>query len=703
MSPEQARGKSVDRRADIWAFGCVLFEMLTGRQTFPNGETASDTLAGILARDPDWSALPPGLPPKVRALIERCLREDPERRLRDIGDARVETEEARQEAQLRLSAPGSGKRRERVLALIVLAFFLTTIAGGVRLFSVSTPEAPAVWLDTVRPQQTHGLLGSYRLSPDGRKLAFMTGPPPFLIWVRPLDAPAAQWITRTDTIAGNESIFWSADSQYIAFVTDDGRLMKVPAAGGAASEIARLPAGGRYDGSWSASGEILLASDLPGPVLRVPEGGGEPKPATELDAARKEQSHRFPEFLPDGKHFLYLATNAEPRNRMIYVGALDSKKRDPLESITGHAKYADGHVIFVRDGALMAQAFDPDRLKLAGDAFALVNPVAPSTELTAIFSVSTTGTLFYRIVDNPSGSGGRGNVGGVTQLLWFRKGGRGSSASPDGEYIEPELSHDGKFVAFSRVTPRGISVLEIETGNIFPVTSGKFDDLNARWSPDGKRIAFQSSRDGGTSLYTREVGVVGEDKPIFKGASSLSLSDWSPDNKYLIYTAGNDIWALPISDAPKGGEVTPIQITQTPEVELLPRVSWDGKWIAYTTGGGGTAEVWIQSFPDLGVKRKVSINGGASPRWNRNSRELFYYLPARPGTMMSVTLRVTGSSFTTDPPVTVVNPGARHTAALGVAPDGRFLIQMVGAGNTRGTHPFTVIQNWPAAFAAEDR
>jgi serine/threonine protein kinase len=707
MSPEQARGKTVDRRADIWAFGCVLFEMLTGRQTFSSGETVSDTLAGILARDPDWSALPPGIPTKVRALLERCLRKDPDRRLRDIGDARVEIEEARSESQVRPSGPGYGKRRERVLAALALAFFLTTIAGGVRLFSSSAGgDVSAVWLETVRPLQTHSIFGSYRLSPNGRKLAFITGPAPFLIWVRALDAPSAQWVANTDSIAGNDSIFWSPDSEYIAFVTGDGKLMKVPAAGGAAQELSRVPPGAIYDGTWSAAGVILLASDVPGPVLRVPEGGGEPKPATELDASRKEQAHMYPDFLPDGEHFLYLATSAESRNRMVVVGALNSKERQPLEAITGQAKYANGHIVFVRDGALMAQPFDADRLKLTGRAFALANPITPVTQLSAIFSVSTTGTLFYRVANSSQRDffplGGRGDGGGATQLFWFdRKGGRGSAAGSDGEYIGPELSPDGKFVAFSRGTPRGISVLEMETGNVFPVTSGKSDDLNPRWSPDRKTIAFQSSRDGGTNLYVREVGMVGEDRLIFKSSSAITLSDWSPDGKYLIYTADNDIWALPYSGDPKAGEMKPRQVTQTPEVEAAARVSWDGRWIAFTVIGSGDPEVWIQSFPEPGLKRKVSINGGVSPRWNRNNRELFYYTPRTP-TVMSVALKAAGSSLTTDAPVAVVSRNGPGPRVFGVSPDGRFLLQIAGAaagGGGRGTEPFTVIQNWPAAFA----
>jgi hypothetical protein len=357
MSPEQARGKDVDRRADIWGFGCVMYEMLTGRQAFPNGETLSDTLAGILVREPDLQALPAATPPKIRALVERCLRKNERRRLRDIGDARIAIEEARSELTASAAAgvlPAGSRRRELVFGALAAVFLLTATGMAARLFLQGAPAARAVRFDLPTPV---GMPNSFYLSPDGRKLAFVTSSlAPARIWVRSLDSATAQPIPSTEGIAApapffnggnlgeNNALFWSADSQSIGFVAE-GKLKKVAAAGGPAQVLASLPASVNTFGAWSADGVILLASDAVagGPLLRVPASGGQLAPATELDKSKKEQSHRFPHFLPDGQHFLYLSTGSDARERVVYVGALDSKDRHPLQGIAAEVKYSSGH------------------------------------------------------------------------------------------------------------------------------------------------------------------------------------------------------------------------------------------------------------------------------------------------------------------------------------------------------------------------
>jgi len=727
MSPEQARGKEVDRRTDVWAFGCVLYEMLTGTQPFPNGETLSDTLAGILVREPDWQALPASTPPKVRALVERCLRKDERRRIRDLGDARITLEETRGEWEASAAAaaiPMASRRREVVFGALALVFLLATAGLAARLFLQAAPLAPAVRLDLPTPV---GMPNSVYLSPDGKKVAFVTSPAaPGRIWVRSIDSATAEPIPSTEGIVApapfwlagnlgqNNALFWSADSQYIGFVAD-GKLKKVAAAGGPAQVLASLPAAGNYFGTWSANGVILLASDAiaGGPLLSVPAAGGEPTPATELDKSRKEQSHRFPHFLPDGRHYLYVSTGSDAKDRAAYVGTLGSSERHSLEGIAAEVKYSSGHLIFVRDGALMAQRFDVDRLQLAGDAFPVADRFAPPAALTWSFSVSTTGILAYR-----ASAGGAAAVTSL-ELVWRdRKGTRLTLAGAEAEYQGPELSPDGKFVAFARGAPADIWTLDIEKNVSSKWTTDAAADLNPRWSPDGKTLAFDSARDGVANLYQRAVGVTGADTLVFKSETAKTLSDWSRDGKYLAYVAGNDVWALPLTEKPgdaKAGEPKPIQVTKTSFAESVPRISPDSRWVAYVSNKSGQNEVYVQSFPEPGIEQQVStgaigsVVALAQPRWSRDGKELFYYVPA-PGRIMAVSIKPAGTSLNAAAQVQLFShPGyPGFTSLFNVTTDGRYLFQLApgaaavttapGAAGAlvhpASQAPITVIVNW---------
>ncbi|MGQ0736206.1 MAG: protein kinase domain-containing protein [Acidobacteriota bacterium] len=732
MSPEQARGKEVDRRTDVWAFGCVLYEMLTGRQPFPNGETLSDTLAGILVREPDWQALPEATPPKIRALLERCLRKDERRRIRDMGDARIAIEEARSESEASAAAaavPRASRRREVVFGALALVFLLVAAGLAARLFLQTAPQTPAVRLDLPTPV---GMPNSFYLSPDGKKLAFVTSPAaPGRIWVRSLDSAAAEPLPSTEGIVApalfyfggnlgqNNALFWSADSQYIGFIAE-GQLKKVAAAGGPAQVLATLPPAGNYFGTWSQNGVILIASDAiaGGPLLRVPAAGGEPGPATELDKTRNEQSHRFPHFLPDGRHYLYLATGSDARDRVVYVGTLDSAERHPLEGIAAEVKYSSGHLVFVRDGALMAQPFNLDRLALAGDAFPVADRFAPAGALTWSFTASTNGILAYRAA--VAGAGGVASH----ELVWrARQGTRLTVAGAEAEYQGPELSPDGKFVAFARGSPADIWTLDIEKNVSSKWTTDAAADLNPRWSPDGKSLAFDSARDGVANLYQRAVGVSGADTLVFKSEGAKSLSDWSRDGKYLAYVEGNDVWALPLTAKPgdpTAGEPKPIQVTKTSFMESVPRISPDSRWIAYVSNKSGQNEVYVQSFPEPGIEQQVStgaIGSGptlAQPRWSRDGKELFYFVP-NPGRIMAVSIKPAGTSLNAAAQVELFrHPGFPGFASLfNVTSDGRFLFQLApsaaastnpGAGNPQNfaaQAPITVIINFAGHRARE--
>jgi Tol biopolymer transport system component len=697
MSPEQARGKSVDRRADVWGFGCVLFEMLTGRQTFAAGETLSDTLAGILVNEPDWQALPPATPPKIRALLERCLRKDERKRLRDLGDARVAIEEARSELDARAVAarvPADSRRRELVFAGVALAGLMAVLGLSAPIFLDGARAAAPVRFDLAVPV---GVPNSFYLSPDGRKVAFVTVPQAGArIWVRAIDALAAEPIPSTEGItaapvAGNSNnagqnnlLFWSADSQNIAFVAE-GSLKKVSAAGGPAQVLAKLPAGGNYFGSWNESGVILLASDAAagGPLLRVPAGGGQPPaPATELDKSRKETSHRFPHFLPGGRHFLYVATGSDARDRTAWVGTLDSSERRPLPGIAAEVKYSMGHLVFVRDGALMAQPFDVDRLEPTGEAFTVAERFAPPTALTWTFSVSNRALAFRAAADSAPAAAN-------TELVWHdARGARQAVAGPEAEYLVPELSPDGKFVAFARGSPADIWTLDIEKNVTSKWTTDAAHDFNPRWSPDGKVLAFDSARDGVANLYQRAVGVTGADTLVFKSDAAKTLTDWSPDGKYLAYIQDNDVWALALSTDAKGDH-KPIQITKTSFTESQARISPDSRWIAYVSNKSGQPEVYIRSFPDPGVEEQVSTGAGggfgggaerAQPRWSRDGRQLLYFTAAgRSPRFMSVSVKPSGASLNAAAPVQIFpHPALRNpfSTVFSATTEGRFLMQV---------------------------
>jgi len=731
MSPEQARGKDVDKRADVWAFGCIFFEMLTGRQTFANGETLSDTLAGILVHEPDLRSLPAATPPRIRALIERCLRKDERRRIRDLGDVRIALEEARSESAIVATAavPAASRRREIVFGALASIFLVISAGLAARLFLHTAAAPRTVRLDLPTPV---AMPNSFYLSPDGRKLAFVTSAAaPARIWVRALDAATAEPIPSSEGINApgpfylpgnlgqNNALFWSADSQYIGFFAD-GKLKKVAATGGPAQVLASLPNGADYFGTWGADGVILLASDTTGggPLLRVAASGGQLVPATELDRSRKEQSHRFPHFLPDGRHYVFLATGNDTHDRTVYVGTLGSNERRVVPGIAAEVKYSSGHLVFVRDGALMAQPFDVRRLQLAGDAFPVADRFAPAGALSWSFSVSSNGILAYRAFTD--GASTAVNM----ELVWYdRKGTPLGTAGPEAEYNDPELSPDGKFVAFARGTPADIWTLDIDKHVSSKWTTDPANDLHPRWSPDGKLIAFDSAREGGSGIYQRAVGVSGTDTLLFKseGGKSLELSDWSRDGKYLAFVQDNDVWAVALpanpSADPKSPSVTPIQVTKTPAfLERLPRISPDSRWIAYVSNKSGRDEVYVQSFPEPGIEQQVSdmgagtggAIGGPQLRWSRDGTELYYYVSPPPRFMM-VAIKPAGSSLNAAAPVTLFpKPNLAPSASIfSVTTDGRFLLQLRPAATTAANQtspaavghpadqaPITMIVNW---------
>jgi len=720
MSPEQARGKEVDRRADVWAFGCVLYEMLTGRQTFPQGDTLSDTLAGILAREPDWKLLPTDTPPRIRSLLERCLRKEERRRWGGMADVGYEIEEARNELDASARRPASAlmaRRRRLILNTLALVFFLITIAGGLWYFLAPAPEVHALRSEYLGPQGTAiAGMSEAELSPDGRKLAFIKrSEGRLLIWVRTLDS-IPQPLPSTEG-TGTE-LFWSADSQFIAF-SSEGKLKKVAFGGGPAQVVADLPDNAVYAGTWNDNDVILIGSEGGGPLLRVPAAGGALTPATELDEEHRETAHAYPYFLPDGRHFLYLARSSDPqRSAAAFVGELDSKERISLPGIASEAKYASapkgGYLVFIRDGALMAQPFNAKRLTSAGEAFPVADAlVSAQSALAGPFSVSAAGDLAYFRPFNISG-----DVATSARFAWFDRSGKQMAlAGPEGPYVSisladllaalvageprfsgfPELSPNGKSVAFSRDNPSDIWILDIERSLMSPLTSNPAEDSYPIWSPDGRTIAFRSEREGSGNLYTRGVGVVEQDKPILQDEESKFPTDWSRDGKYLAYfTDTGDIWALPVSKDDE--EPKPFRVTETEFFESDAKFSPDGRWITYVSNEPGQPQVYVQSFPEPYFKEQISTANGVMPRWSNDGKEIYYI--AFDGRLMAVSLKASGSSLQIEKPAPLFQaPGPLNN----VAPDGRFL-SFTDFGTSTSSNPVTqirlahavVIQNWSA-------
>ena len=653
--------------------------MLTGRRPFPNGETVSDTLANILKGQPDWKFLPADTPPKIRPLLERCLRKDVWYRLRDIGDALVEIEEARSEpnppavVQPLLKPPS--RRWTYGWASVALVSLATALVLAFRLFFPHASDESAVRFQ-IFPEEGSTFSGPVELSPDGRKLAFIaTSDGKRVIWIRPLEAPSAQ---RLSTTEGATRLFWSADSNHIAF-SADGKLRKVASTGGISQVICNLPkTGGGYDGAWGPNGVILLGSLDNGPLLRVSAAGGQPEPLTQLDASRGELSHGYPSFLPDGDHYVYLASSSNPENDASYVGKLGTMKRERLEGIGSAVKYSSGYVLFTRDQLLMAQPFDEKKAQLSGEAFLADRFISP-TAVTAQFSVSATDAIAYRAANRAN-----------SRLTWFDRTGKiATPVSSVGEFRNPQVSPDGKLVAFDRGDPADIFVLEIESGLIKRFTSQAAANTAPVWSPDSQSIAFRSSRDSEGNLYSRAFGVIGEDKLLMKTSVGKSPSDWSNDGKYLVYTSESDVWALPLSSP----DSKPLQLTQTPFTEANPRLSPDGHWLAYQSNESGAAdEVYIQSFTHPELKQLISTAGGSLPRWNPDGKELYYLSPD--SMVMAVSIKTNNESLTPALPVPLFRAQLPANAAsrnFGVSRDGRFLMNQAGAEQSV---PITVILKW---------
>jgi eukaryotic-like serine/threonine-protein kinase len=697
MSPEQATGKPVDKRTDIWAFGVVFYELLTGRRPFV-GESIQETVAAVLREEPDLNRVPA----QVRPLLRRCLDKDPKRRLRDIGDAMPLLEEP---------TPNEMLRRRSALLWRGVATLLAIVGAVVWWATARTPPMPEITRFQIAPPDNDDFGLALSVSPDGRKLVFAGQGQEGRgrLWVRDLDSVTSRPLPGTENDFGG-SPFWSPDSRFIAF-GDGHKLKRIDASGSAPPEtIAEIRSVVRVGntatapslglGSWGRDGVILIGSRRAGPIWRVPEAGGDPAAVTAVDPQQLLNAHGLPFFLPDGRHFIYFKVGSED-SQGIYVGSLDTKpESQPTQRLLASASQAiyvasrtsqRGQLLFMREGRLLAQSFDANRLALTGEAFPIADQVG-QTGAYGFFS-AIDGVLAYR-------------AGRENQLTWFDRQGKAFdqmsepantnvlSISPDNRLVFARLDLDkGNFDIWLTELARGVT------------TRVTFDPANDSFpvrSPDGSRIVFNSDRSGVLDLYRKELNGGGRDELLLHTGKNKWPDDWSHDGRYLIYEeldaeGKEDLWLLPLEGAPK-----PFVWIRSPFRENYAQFSPDDRWIAYQSNESGRLEVYVRPFmsnnaaaPPPAGSYQVSKDGGARPVWRRDGRELIYVGPNQMLTAVDVTA---DPRFQTGSPKALFRlPALADVIHFALHPDGqRFLIPAPAAGG--GRSPITVVMNWQTAL-----
>lgn len=675
MSPEQAKGRAADPRSDIWSFGVVLYEMITGKPAF-SGENVVEIISGVVRADPDWRALPEHTPPAIRSLLKRCLQKDRNRRLRDIADARFQIEEALAVPAHPHAVAPVRKSRERMLWI---AGMLVVVSVMTFLYLRRAPaEAPEIRVQIVTPPGAD--LTGFALSPDGRKLVFRAATEgKTQLWLRPLDSETAQPIPGTESAgrAGDSVfIFWSSDSRSLGFFTG-GQLKRIDLDSGLVRSLAIARGAG---GTWNSDGTIVFAPTYSSPLYRVPANGGEVVQVTDIDPPRVT-GHFSPQFLPDGRHFLFHAYGP-PESRGIYVGSLDSRESHRLIDADSAGVFVPpDYVLFGRKGSLQTQRLDLKTLRPAGDLMLVAPQHAVDLDYIRSAVSGTSAAVAYRPSDVER------------QLVWFNRAGREiqAVAPPDAalKVLGTEVSPDERTAAVINASSGNLSVwlTEMASG-----VSRRFSLIPSWhccpvWSSDGASLLFSSDPKGPASIFEKPVNRAGAETALFELSEDVLPRDWSSDGRFILYRVnstktGEDLWVLP-----SFGDKKPIEVARTAAQEPDGRFSPDGRWIVYQSNETGTTEVWVQPFPGATGKRQITSGGGRIPRWSRDQRELFYIGPDN--RLMALPITFSGSSVQTGRPVPLFTlpPDSEYSVARSGQ---RFLINKVA----KDASPITLIFNW---------
>jgi Tol biopolymer transport system component len=697
MAPEQLEGSEADARSDIFSFGLTLYEMATGKRAF-GGKTQASLIASILKEEPQpISALQPVTPPALERLVSTCLAKDPDERRQTMHDVLLELRwiaGAGPQPEIHGAPAARTRTRERFLWLfLVLLLGAAGVALGLARHRTPSLEPRAIRTFVPAPDKTSlrstGFgAGPVVISPDGSRLVFSArkedGTEP--LFVRPLESLVATPLAGTE---GASYPFWSPDGRSIGFFADS-KLKRIDAAGGPALSLCDALSG--RGGAWNPEGIILFAEAQGSGLFRVPAAGGTPIEVTRLDKARQEGTHRWPQFLPDGRRFIYYSRTAVgSETNAIMAGSLDGGDAKVILRTQSDAVYASGYLIFMRETTLMAQPFNADDLTLTGDAF----PIAEQVQLDwsfarGVFSTSENGILVYQTGVPSAGS----------QLTWYDRSGKQTGTLGDKAlYTDFSISPDLKKVAVTisepRVGPPDLWIYVVARNLRTRFTFDAGPDNRPVWSPDSSRVIFSSARAGSFDLYIKSDSGSSNEELLLQAQYDQLPESWSADGRYVAYYnrgvpgTRSDIWVLPLS-----GTRTPIPFLQTGFQEQDPQFSPDGRWIAYTSDESGREEVYVAPFPGPGRKWQISTVGGSRPRWRQDGREIYYL--AVDNTIIAVEVGQQGSSFEVGvaTPLFVIRP-QRIGTIYRVSPEGqRFLVNT--AVEEERTSPLTLVVNWIA-------
>jgi len=705
MSPEQARGKPVDKRTDIWSFGVVLYEALCGRRPF-EGETATDLVARILEREPDWSTLPRETPPIVQLLLRRCLAKDRNKRLHDIADARIDLEQAIADptsSMLRLgdaaiSAADARIRRgvwRRTLPWVLTGMFAVALAMmGVSFWRATRPTPkPVVHLEVVVAGKAPTFdLGTptMAISPDGKRLVYLvaTGATRYL-YLRTLDQLEGTLLAGTEE-AYNP--FFSPDGHWVAFFTDK-KLKKVSVSGGAPLILCDVTDGG-LGGTWGTDGTIVFAPNYAGGLWRVSAAGGKAEEITKPDGENKKASHCWPRFLPDGKAVIFTVSGggvSDFNDATIELLSLETKQRRTLHPGGSYGRYVpSGHLVFVQKETLFAAPFDLEGLELTRPPTPVLQSIAFVAYMGAAdYDFSQTGTLVYRREEPLSR---------LSTLVWVdRQGAITPLVDTPRDYWHPALAPDGKHLAVvisaeNNENSGYVWTYDIERESFTRLTSDDGVYPSPVWTPDGQRVAYASGMDQESlGILWKPADGAGEAERLTDSSSNQWPRSWSPDGKVLVFTTWDektygDIWFLRLE-----GDRKPEVFLQTPSSELAAQFSPDGRWLAYRSNESGKFEIFVRPFPGGDRKWQISNGGGWNARWSADGKELFYL---QDKTMMAVAVSAEGASFSADKPRKLFE--APSLWSFDVAPDGQRFVMVKSAEEEKDadrTH-LTFVFNW---------
>ena len=689
MAPEQAKGKPVDKRADIWAFGAVLFEMLAGRPLF-EGDTVSEVLASVLKDEPRWTALPVNTPPAIRRVLARCLERDLKRRLHDIADVLPDLEEAERAGPL----PRARDRRAiwfgaagvaagaalTAVVLMLLGSSWRQPSDGLRTLSVLPPAG-----QSVLPEVTGGAV-----APDGQSVVFVAGGADAAaanLWLRSFSNAAPRVLPGTK---GALEPFWSPDSSRLGFFAD-GKLKTIRIDTGTITTVCDAPY--PRGGTWSASGLIVFAPSNAGGLMKVSAEGGDPEPATTLDASRGETAHRFPYFVPDGRHFLFVALPGHGGRFEITAASVDDNRRTIVTAAESGVVYApQGYLLYARQNGVAAQAFDARRLNVSGEPITLSDlPHNLPSQFTGAppVSVSANGMLVYYDMGVRN-----------TRFVWYDMTGKqiGTLPAPDGFYQQISIAPGGRSAAVVRTesaTRSDIWLLDLERGGTTRLTNGPGQNVNPSWSPDGKRVAFVSDRGDQSQIYVKALDgqperQLSSDALPFKGGGP-----WAKDGSAILFSAldpknGVDLWILPTE-----GDRTPKPYVRTPFNETSPSLSPDGRYAAYLSDETGQQELYIQSFPTPGEKYRVTSSGAAFGGWLPDGRIAYGTAPNNDAYFVRL---LPGTPLRTSAPQPVGSLPQGMIAA-DLMPDLSKMLVILPA-ERNALLSLSVVQNWPSMLRA---